>query len=147
MNLTEHFTLEELIASQTAARHGFDNTPGAQEVASLTRLCEQILEPARLALGPLHISSGYRAPNVNAAVGGSKSSAHMKGFAADVIPLQVSKRDFALWVIRNCEFDQVIFEFGSFPDHPSWIHVSAEPRNRKEVLRTVKGGGYAPVNL
>lgn len=148
MQLSEHFSLAEMISSQTASRNHLDNTPNAEQVNNLRHLCATILEPARAALGAIHISSGYRSVTVNKAVGGSATSAHCLGFAADCEPLMVSEIEFARWVAANCEFDQIIMEFGTFPNgDPAWVHVSSDRRNRKQILRTVRGGGYAPVNL
>lgn len=145
--LTEHFSLAELIESQTAARLGLDNTPSDDVLDHLRLLCTTILEPARMALGPLRISSGYRAPAVNAAVGGSKDSDHMRGFAADVIPVEVSKGTFARWVKLWVPFDQIIGEYGT-PEQPAWIHVSAASPLRAETLRILADGqGYRPWSL
>ena len=146
MKLSDHFTLAELCDSQTAARLGLDNTPTPEIIDHLSLLCTTILEPARMALGPLRISSGYRAPAVNAAAGGAKDSPHMLGFAADVIPIEVSKRTFARWVQQWVPFDQVILEFGT-REQPAWIHVSARPPLRAEVLRILAGTGYEPAVL
>lgn len=145
--LSPNFLLAEFTVSQTAARFNLDNTPSLDVVLHLKRLCDQILEPARAALGPLHISSGYRSPLVNSRVGGSKTSAHVSGWAADVIPLRATKMELAKWVVENVDFDQVILEFGTLKE-PSWIHLSAEPRNRKQVLRILADGqGYRPITL
>lgn len=144
--LSEHFTLEELTQSQAAARMNLPNVPSAQAILNLETLCDTILEPARAALGPLMISSGYRSPDVNAAVGGSRGSAHMLGYAADVIPLHATKLEFAKWVKRYVPVDQIIEEYGTM-DNPSWIHVSADPRLRGQVLRILTGTGYVPVTL
>lgn len=144
MRLSEHFQLSEFTISQTAARRGINNNPNEVVVVRLKRLCELILEPARAALGAMRISSGYRCPALNAAIGGSRTSAHMLGYAADVNPLGVSKLEFARWVIAHCGFDQIILEFGT-PTEPAWIHVSCDPRGRGQVLRTVGGGGYVGV--
>jgi len=146
MILSEHFALHEFTDSQTAARLGLDNTPSPEILDNLRLLCTTILEPARMALGPLRISSGYRAPAVNAAVGGAKDSAHMQGFAADVIPVEVSKLTFARWVKQWVPFDQIILEFGT-PEQPAWIHVSARPPLRAQVLRILAGTGYEPAGL
>jgi zinc D-Ala-D-Ala carboxypeptidase len=143
--LSEHFTLVEFITSQTASRKGIDNTPSPEVVERLRKLCTDVLEPARVALGPLHISSGFRCEKLNKSIGGSTTSAHCKGYAADVIPQQVTRREFAKWVKDNCKFDQIILEFGT-PENPDWIHVSNEPRFRKQVLIT-KNGGYAPATV
>lgn len=146
MKLSEHFSLWEFTTSQTAARKGIDNTPTQDVINNLTILCTQILEPARLALGPLRISSGYRSPRLNKAIGGSKSSAHCLGWAADVIPLQATNLMLAQWITKNCEFDQVILEYGS-KSSPSWIHVSADPRSRKQVMQILAGTGYQEIKL
>ena len=146
MKLSPHFSLWEFVTSQTGERQQIDNTPSDEVIANLRTLCTNILEPARTALGPLRISSGYRSAALNAAIGGSKSSAHMLGYAADVIPLNTTKMTFAKWVAANCNFDQIILEFGT-PAEPAWIHVSCEPPMRKQILKTVEGGGYAPAQL
>jgi uncharacterized protein YcbK (DUF882 family) len=132
--LSEHFKLWEFVTSQTAARHGINNTPPNAVADRLSILCQQILEPARQAVGPLRISSGYRCPALNKAVGGSKTSAHMQGYAADVIPLSASKLEFANWIKFNCKFDQIILEYGT-PSNPSWIHVSCDPKGRRQFFR------------
>lgn len=147
MNLSKNFSLSELTFSETAARLGVDNTPTEAVIHNLKKLCERILQPARDALGPLRISSGYRSPELNAKVpGSSNTSAHTLGFAADVLSLKVSKLEFARWVAKNCEFDQIILEYGTKAD-PAWIHVSADPKNRKQIMRIMTGTGYVPVKL
>jgi hypothetical protein len=156
MNLTEHFTLEELTVSQTAARLGLDNTPGPEALANLRHLCEALLEPARLALGPLHVSSGYRAPDVDDAIpraaANARPSDHRRGHAADVVPLAASKLAFARWV--KLEFErwdpagEIILEFGTL-EEPAWVHVSAAPDVPVpgRVQRILAGGGYEVVTL
>src|SRR6185436_7541553 len=113
IKLGPHFSLWEFVTSQTGERQQIDNTPTDEVIANLRTLCTTILEPARAALGPLRISSGYRSAALNAVIGGSKSSAHMLGYAADVIPLSTTKTSFAKWVAANCNFDQIILEFGT----------------------------------
>lgn len=144
--LTENFTLSEFIISQVAERKGIDNTPSTQIINNLKRLCVQILEPARHSLGQIIISSGYRSPKLNLAVGGSITSSHDEGFCADCTPVKVSKLEFAKWVVKNCDFDQVILEYGT-KNEAAWIHVSADPRRRKQVLRILLGGKYEPIVL
>jgi hypothetical protein len=150
MKLTTNFHLWELVQSSTADRLGIDNIPNAEEIRNLQKLCEKILQPARDALGPIKISSGFRSEELNRVVGGVSNSDHRLGFAADVIPVSVSTRRLAEWVTQNCpEFDQVILEFGTL-DKPNWIHLSAAPRNRKEVLRATREDGrvvYSPIAL
>lgn len=132
--LSRNFTLTEMIQSDTADRLGLSNQPNAQERANLQKLACNLLQPARDALGPLRITSGFRSEAVNRAVGGVPNSDHRLGYAADVIPANVGTRDFAVWVSRNVPFDQIILEFGT-AQNPSWIHVSVNPRNRRQVLR------------
>lgn len=147
IHLTEHFTLEEMIFSQTAIRRGFDNTPNLAVRNNLIVLCEEILEPARKALGALRVSSGYRSIDVNEAIGGALDSAHTMGYAADIIPLEVPKLEFARWVAKNCDFDQIILEFGKVND-PAWIHISYKPPRRKQILHGVGiPARYRKVNL
>lgn len=143
--LSPNFTLAEFINSPTAVANRIDNTPPEDVVVNLTTLCRTILEPARMALGPLRINSGFRCPRLNAAVGGVKTSHHLLGYAADVHPLRASMLDFARWVKANCPFDQILLEFGT-PENPAWIHVSCHPRLRRQVLR-VSGAGTKAVRL
>ena len=130
MQLTEHFSLEELIASETAARAGIDNTPPPALLPNLRVLAEG-LERVRATLGhrAIRINSGYRCEALNARIGGAKGSRHMLGLAADIIcpsygaPLEVCRAIAA----AGLEPDQVIHEFGK------WCHVSfaapgAKPR-------------------
>lgn len=149
MNLTTNFQLKEFVVSSTADRLGIDNTPTPGEIENLRTLCKQILQPARDALGPLKITSGFRSAALNLAVGGSSNSDHRKGFAADVVPVNVGTKELAVWVKENCKFDQIILEFGTL-QNPNWIHLSAEPRNREEVLRATSssnGTVYASIQI
>lgn len=133
--LSPNFALWEFTKSPTADRHGIRNIPNKTEIRNLTLLCSAILQPARDALGPLKISSGFRSKELNDLVGGVPDSDHRVGFAADVIPVDAGTREFAEWVVHNCQnFDQVILEFGTLLA-PSWIHVSIAPRLRHDVLR------------
>jgi hypothetical protein len=138
--LSPNFTLRELTFSQTAVMNGIDNTPTLTEIKRLTNLCEQILQPARNAIGPLRINSGFRSAELNRLVGGVNNSAHRLGYAADVIPTNGDTRALAKWVVDNSLFDQVILEFGT-DARPSWIHVSADPGNRRQILRATNQRG------
>lgn len=130
--LTEHFSLQELCFSSLAVRRRIDNTPNAEQVANLTVLA-QSLERIRKVLGhPMHIDSGFRSQKLNTALGGSKTSAHMDGRAADfVCPLFGSPIDVAHAIQEaEIEFDQLIFE-------GTWVHFSiAKPENapRGDIL-------------
>lgn len=150
MALSADFKLWEFTKSVTADQNGIKNVPNETEIAHLKLLCEKILQPAHQALGRLKISSGFRSEELNKFVGGVENSDHRLGYAADVIPYQVSTRKLAEWVVKNCpQFDQVILEFGT-AENPSWIHLSIAPRNRKQILRAAFKNNkiaYEPVKL
>jgi zinc D-Ala-D-Ala carboxypeptidase len=140
MNLTEHFTLDELTVSETAARKGIDNDPPPAVLERL-KYTARGLEHIRLILGvPLIITSGYRSPALNAEVGGSNNSQHTRGEAADFIaprfgtPLEVCNALTA----SDVRFDQLIWEGG-------WVHVSfTDARTpRREILTWKRGQGYS----
>lgn len=141
MNLSEHFTLEELTFSEIALRKGLVNTAPPNQAANLIRLCKSLLEPARDILGaPLRINSGYRAPAVNAAVGGAGDSAHMDGRAADILPIDLPLRN-AFDALRTSDlpYDQIIFECAA------WIHIAiAAPgvAPRRQGLSATGGPGH-----
>ena len=91
MRITPHFTLEEFERSGTAARLHIDNRVPAELVPNIKYLCEEVLEPLREHFQePIYVSSGYRCPELNKAVGGVKSSQHMQGEAADICPFVLS---------------------------------------------------------
>ena len=144
MNLTKNFTLAEMVKSETALRHDMDNTPGEKEIESLKRLAEKVLQPVRDAYGKgVKVNSGYRHPEVNAKVGGSKTSDHCKGQAADIEIPGVANADLAKWITENLDFTQVILEFYTpgVPDS-GWVHVSYDPENlKKQVLTATKQDG------
>ena len=127
--LSRHFALEELTFSQTAGRKGIDNKPSLEVIAHLTRLAYCMEQVRALLGGPIRISSGYRSPALNAAIGGAKNSAHMSGFAADFVcpsfgsPIEIVKAIAA----SSIKFDQCIQE-------GSWIHISFDPDMRRQVL-------------
>ena len=140
MKLSPHFTLAELTASQSASRLKIDNTPDDTIIANLTGLCVHILEPLRAHFGkPVVVSSGYRCPKLNKAVGGASSSQHVLGQAADITVPGIADYAVAAWLAKNTPIDQVILEFP--PD--GWVHVSYGPRNRRQKLtaRRVKSFG------
>lgn len=144
MNLTSNFTLEELVKSETALRKGMDNTPDEGSVRNLKALAENVLQPVRDAFGKgVKVNSGYRHPDVNAAVGGSRTSDHCKGMAADIEIPGVANHELATWIEQNLKFTQVILEFYTkgIPDS-GWVHVSYDPSNLKcQTLTAVKQDG------
>jgi hypothetical protein len=144
MKLTENFSLAEMIKSETAMRKGLDNDPGEVEIENLRTLCENVLQPVRDAYGRgVKVNSGFRHPDVNAAVGGSRTSDHCKGMAADIEIPGVANADLAEWIQENLEFTQLILEFYTpgVPDS-GWVHVSYDPNNlKKQVLTALKENG------
>lgn len=140
MNLGPHFLISEFCTSQTAARMGRTIEPSPEELQNLTRLCVSVLEPLREALGrSIHVSSGLRPLWLNTAIGGSTSSAHIEGRAADIEVPGMSALEVCRKVVElQLPVDQVIHEFGS------WCHVGiakadARPRNELLTARVVGG--------
>ena len=140
--LSTHFTLEELTISQEAVRAGIDNTPPAAARANLVRLA-QTLEQIRTLLGDksIHISSGFRCEALNTRIGGSPTSVHCKGLAADFIapafgtPFEIATRIAA----SDLAFDQLIHEFGR------WVHVGIPPEGavaKRKLNSIFKSGTY-----
>jgi zinc D-Ala-D-Ala carboxypeptidase len=117
MRLTEHFTLEELTASQVATRRRIDNTPAPRVIDNLNRVAA-VLEAVRaLIKRPIVVSSGYRSPALNVAVGGAAKSAHVQGLAADINAVGMSAHDLAQAIAgSDIMFDQLIFE-------GTWVHI------------------------
>ena len=144
MNLSSNFTLKELTVSETALRKGLDNIPDAQAISNLKTLVETILQPVRDHYGKsVRVNSGYRSPEVNASVGGSKTSDHCKGQAADIEIDGVANGDLAKYIVDNFKFTQVILEFYTLGQPNSgWVHVSYDADNLKcQVLTATKQNG------
>lgn len=142
----KYFTIDELSASTEARKMGVDNTLTPEVVANLAALVDAVLDPLREKYGrPIHVSSGYRCPRLNRAVGGSATSQHVKGEAADIYvtrPKEMAEL-FAL-IYYTLPFDQLIWERGT-DEAPAWIHVSyREGDNRRECLRTKDGIHFYP---
>jgi zinc D-Ala-D-Ala carboxypeptidase len=139
MQLSEHFTLEELTHSEVAERKNLDNTPNALEVANLVRLAE-LLEKVRALLNkPILLNSGFRSKAVNDSVGSRDTSQHRIGCAADIrVPGMTPKQVVQACIDANIPYDQIIEEFGS------WTHISvpdtAARPPRKQALIIDKAG-------
>ena len=132
--MTPHFTLDELIASETAERNGWDNTPNEQELANLQRLAE-FLEDIKEALGgkPIMVNSAFRSKQVNDAVGSKDSSQHRVGCAVDIrVPGLTPDQVVRAIIDSGIGYDQIIREFDR------WTHVSIpntpEAKPRKQAL-------------
>lgn len=142
--LSKNFSLAEMTHSNTAISKGLDNTPSAEIITNLQILIDNVLQPIRDKLGKsIKINSGYRSPAVNASVGGSITSDHCKGQAADIEVAGMANGDLAKWIVENFKFTQIILEFYTqgIPDS-GWVHVSYNPDNLKcQVLTAVKQNG------
>lgn len=147
MKLSNNFWLSEFTRSQYASRKGIDNTPTEKEVDNLRELCYNVLQPIRNHYGKsVRVSSGFRCATLNVGIGGSKTSSHCRGEAADIEIFGVKNRELALWIEANIpEYDQLILEYPSKDDpQAGWIHVSYRSgRNRKQSLTKLSGkSGY-----
>jgi hypothetical protein len=146
MNLTPHFSLEELTASETAERNGWDNSPNDAELSNLTRLAE-FLEKVKTVLGgkPIMVNSAFRSKMVNDAVGSKDTSQHRVGCAADLrVPGMTPDEVVKAIIASGIGYDQVIREFSDPVKGGGWTHVSI-PNNpngtpRKQALIIDKQG-------
>ena len=138
MRLSKNFVLSEITHSNTAKRLGIDNDPTKKHLQNMQRLVDLLLQPLRDNLGPIRISSGYRNPSLNRAIGGSPKSQHCKGEALDLQFWrggEMCNKEIYEWILQSdLEFDQMINEFDF-----AWIHISLkEKNNRKQVLKAYK---------
>ena len=145
--ISEHLDLSEVIRSEQAKRMGVSNMPTPEHIENIKKLAENIFEPIRNNFRvPIHISSGYRSEALNKAIGGSKTSQHSKCEAIDIdmdgSSNGVTNRMVFDYIIKNLEFDQLIWEFGT-SENPDWVHVSysASGKQRKQVLKAVRVDG------
>ena len=147
MKLTENLTLLEATKSNTAIRLGIDNTPPPAIVERMIETAEKIFQPLRDALGPIRVSSFYRSPDLNRAIGGSKTSQHCKGEAIDMQGILATNKMLFNSACDLEDYDQIIWEFGTL-EEPDWVHVSySKTHNRKQILRATKIGkrtAYVP---
>ena len=147
MQITEHFSLRELTRSATAARHGVPNNPSDAEMDNIKYTAEK-LETIRAYVGkPLIITSCFRSERVNKLVGGSPTSAHRYGLAADCDALGMKSLDFAKLIIKmrdegKIAFDQLILEFPERGDG-AWVHIGFRRNSpqRNQILTATKRGG------
>lgn len=127
----KYFTIKELTKSSTAEAKGIDNTPTPEIERNLTALVDNVLDPLREIYGkPIKVNSGYRCPALNKAVGGSATSDHVKGFAADITVGTKEGNERLFNIIKhNFHFSQLIDE-----KNFSWVHVSYNPNNLKNQI-------------
>lgn len=134
--LSEHFALREFITSTTAIRRNIDNTPSDVIIERLRQLCTHVLEPLRQRFGMLRITSGYRSPKLNRAVGGATNSQHLRGEAADIhVTSSDVTRKIIDYLAQNLDFDQAILEHNRRTG-ARWLHLSytTERPNRHQLL-------------
>lgn len=143
-NLSKHFSYKEFTYSPTAVMKELDNTPTAEHLANGKLLCENILEKLREKFGPIKITSFYRGFRLNKAVGGSKTSQHCYGQAADFVVIGTKLSVVMDWIVNesNLPFDQVIYEDIQKDGEAVWIHISySKKRTRRETLTMKKVNG------
>jgi hypothetical protein len=139
----KYFTIKELTNSATARARGIDNTPSQEVVRNLTALTDNVLDPLREAWGKaITVSSGYRSPQLNVAVGGVKTSQHREGKAADLVV--GTKADnyklFQLAISLKLPYDQIIWEKTATA---TWVHISYDSaRNRRQILPSSEAAKY-----
>jgi zinc D-Ala-D-Ala carboxypeptidase len=141
MKLSKHLDLSEVTRSESAKRHGISNQPTPEHIENFKLLAEKIFEPIREHFGvPIRISSGYRSKELNAKIGGSKSSQHCKGQAIDIDQdgTSITNKQVFDFIKDNLPFDQLIYEFGD-DQNPNWVHVSySKNEQRGQVLKAFK---------
>lgn len=139
IKIGEFFSLYEMTYSSTAISNNISNIPDLETINNAVLLCMNILDPLRKAKGPVICYSFYRNKKLNAAIGGAKTSQHVKGEAVDFDVIGYKTREKRIEIIRHIVrtymFDQVILE-------PSWIHVSysSKSNNRRQILEKTKDG-------
>ena len=130
-----YFTINEMIASDTAKAKGIDNSPTTEVRANLVALVETLLDPLREAWkSPIRVTSGYRCAALNKAVGGSTTSAHLYGCAADIVPLNGKIAEFKAFCrnylsARRHLFDQVILEQSKGSE---WVHIGLKTQDGRK---------------
>lgn len=137
-DISPHISFREATFSNTAIRHGVTNIPRPEEIKAMRLVASMVFEPVRCHFGkPIRINSFYRSPRVNALVGGSKTSDHMKGAAIDMDAIEstgLTNKEIFDWIKSNLKFDQLIWEYGT-KKQPAWVHCSyKEQGNRNQIL-------------
>ena len=144
MKISDHISMKEALRSNTAQRLGIDNMPDNDTLVTMQITAQHIFEPLRNHFNePIYISSFYRSPELNKAIGGSAKSQHCKGEAIDIddVYSKASNADFFNYIKDKLEFDQLIWEFGD-NENPAWVHVSYNlGKNRMRILKAIKENG------
>jgi zinc D-Ala-D-Ala carboxypeptidase len=137
MKISTNITFEEATHSQAATRLRFSNMPDADTLSRMKLVASEVFEKVRGHFGvPIRISSFYRCPEVNKAIGGSATSQHMRGEAIDIQGTgNLTNKQIYDYIKAKCDFDQLIWEYGN-DINPAWVHVSYKKSgNRKQILR------------
>jgi hypothetical protein len=140
VKLSEHLDLSEIIRSESAKRNGILNMPTPEHIENLKALAEKIFEPIRNHFKvPIRVSSGYRSKELNAKVGGSKTSDHCFGYAIDLDAdgTSITNNEIFYFIKDNLKFKQLIFEF-PVNGQASWIHISYQASNLKNEILIAK---------
>ncbi len=144
-NISKHVSYKEGVRSNTALRLGIENTPRAEQLEKMNVVANEVFEPLREWVGgPIKINSFFRCYKLNKAIGGSKTSQHMRGQAMDIDDTFGCKTNTEMfnYVKDNLDFDQMIWEFGD-DDNPDWVHISfvSKEENRNRCLKAYKEKG------
>ena len=134
--ITKNFSMEELVASNTARMKGIDNTPDKEVEARLVQLAQQVLQPLRDSYGkPIQISSGYRCQALNKAIGGVSTSQHLKGEAVDINNGQIENKK--LFLLASKMIKEGVITVGQLIDEKGykWLHISLpDNKHRNQIL-------------
>jgi len=128
--MTANFTLGELTYSRTAISNNIRNIPNAEQIKNLQRLCETVLQPIRDEFGYVIIISGFRNAELNSLVGGSPTSDHLHGLAADFVCPDSDMKKIAIWICDYLDFHQLIDSI----DERGFIHISIHGKKHRETL-------------
>ena len=145
MKLSNNFSLNEMVKSQTAERKGINNNPNEDQIESLQALCNNLLQPIREHFDKVvSVSSGFRSAELCQAIGSSVNSQHAKGQAADFEIFGISNQELAHYIDKNLDYDQLILEYWK-PDEKNsgWVHCSykKEGTNRGSKLTALRING------
>ena len=143
--ISKHISYREGVYSITATRLGSENTPNDEQLDNMELVAEEVFEPLRVYVGgPIKINSFFRCPELNKAIGGSKTSQHCKGQAMDIDDTfgRATNAEMYHFIKEHLDFDQIIWEFGN-DDNPDWVHVSyvSPEKNRNRCLKAYRENG------
>ena len=143
--ISKHISYKEATHSNTALRRNLDNTPNDEQLKCMEEVAENLFEPLRKwGGGPIKVNSFFRGRPVNTAIGGARTSQHMKGQAIDIDDTFGYKTNAEMYhyIKDNLDFDQMIWEFGD-DNNPNWVHISyvTHRPNRKKLTIAKKVNG------